>query len=558
MLLAVVLLAAAATVPRSFSEEREMLDRRLAAVRRQLPDGPQPAADIAHINALADAALLRRASVVARAPGEAHGVGELAIDISAFGRFTSIETFFRQIMESPRLIDVDSLALASTPEDTIRLTATLKLPFWPAHTRLPAPPEGSADPARGVPRALADPFLRDQSLLLAKTESTVALRRQRRNPRLFLSEIADAARDRPIVLTELTWGNELFVARGYSMGEGPTRDLERRLENGYFRIAEFLMARMGGCRRFEARGRSPMVGPAIELPLAEDDPFRQDDAPCRVDRDTASSGDVIRAAGSKAKSAPGPLTIRGKEIDRADLFLVLHDLTGHAFVVDENVRGRIAVDLTGVTLDEAIAAMQRSGLYVGPGPVHRVSTSPIAATTAEVGPPLPQDVRVSLSLKRAGVRDVLSILAQAEPSLAASAPEGSLGYVSVFARDVDLRLLRQRVAESAGLSESVGEDGARTVFRGTNGTDPAVPIVPTAAPRRLLLHASDLSPDDFDLAVVAGVDGAWRAFAYSPAGSLHRYSAGDRLTDGGVRSVEPAAVVLETDDGPIWLRLATP
>jgi hypothetical protein len=557
LLVAAFFLAAPAPVPRSFSEERELLDRRLAAVRRKLPDGAQPAADIAHINSLADTALLRRASVNARPPAEARGIGELTIDISAFGRFTSIETFFRQVMQSPRLIDVESLALASTPEDTIKVTATLRLPYWPTGARLPAPPEGAADRTRGVARGLADTFLRDQSLLLAKTEATVNLRRTRRSPRLFLSEIAGALQDRPIVLTELSWGDELFVARGYSMGEGPTRDLERRLESGYFRVAEFLMARFGGCRRFEVRGRSPMAGGAVELPLAQDDPFRQDDAPCRVDRDPPG-GDVVRAAGAKVKTAPGPLTIHAHDIDRADLFLVLHELTGQAFLVDEAVRGRIDVELVGVTLDEALAALPKMGLHVGPGPVRRVSMAPIPAPTTDVGPPLPQDARVSLSLKRAGVRDILSILAQAEPTLAAAAPEGALGYVSVWARDVDLRVLRARLFESAGLSEAVATDGARTVFRGAGSSDPVNPILPTAAPRRLLLHAADLSPDDFDLAVVGGFEGAWRAFAYSPAGTLHRYAAGDRLTDGTVRSVEPTAVVIDTDDGPVWVRLPAP
>jgi hypothetical protein len=168
---------------------------------------------------------------------------------------------------------------------------------------------------------------------------------------------------------------------------------------------------------------------------------------------------------------------------------------------------------------------------------------------------MPDDVRVSLTLKRSTVRDILGIIAQAESSLAASAPPGTLGHVSVWARAVDVRLLRARVLEAAGLSEHVGADGTRTVDRASGSTEAPAPILPAASPRRLLLHAGDLSPDDFDLAVLAGDSGSWRAFAYSPAGSLHRYLPGDRLTDGVVRSVEPMAVVIETDDGAVWARL---
>jgi len=557
MLLAVaaVLLASAAAAPRPHNEERELLDRRMAAVRRHLPDGAQPAVDTAYVNSLADAALLRRGTVTARPPTEG-GPSEIILDVVAFGRFTSIETFVRQLSESARLIDVENLALSATPEDTIRVTASLRLPYWPTGARLPTPPEGTVDRAKGMPRGMADAFVRDQSVVLAKTEAITSLRRSRRSPRLFLSELAAIVQDRPAVLTELSWGNELFVVRGYSMGEGPTRELERRFESGYFRLSEFLMARFGGCRRFEARGRSPMAGPEVSLPLAQDDPFRQDEAPCKVDRDPAGT-QTIRASGAKAKTAPGPLTIRARDIDAADFFLVLHEITGQGFVVDESIRGRLDVEMVGVTFDEATAALAKAGLYVGPGPVRRVSTLPLPAASAgpEVGPPLPDDVRVSLTLKRAPVRDVLGIIAQAEPSLGASATPGTLGYVSVWARAVDVRALRARVLQSAALVETVADDGRRTVVRTTAPNDPAMPILPAASPRRLLLHAGDLSPDDFDLAAVGGDSGSWRAFAYSPAGSLHRYISGDRLTDAVVRSVEPTAAILETDDGPIWTRL---
>jgi hypothetical protein len=558
-MLTVVLFLAAAAASRPHNEERDLLDRRLAAVRRHLPDGAQPAVDAALVNGLADAALLRRGTVTAR-PLVEGGPSEIVLDVVAFGRFTSIETFVRQLAESARLIDVENLALSATPEDTIRVTASLRLPYWPAGARLPPPPEGAAERAKGMPRNMADAFVRDQAVLLAKTEAITSLRRSRRSPRLFLAELAAIVQDRPVVLTEISWGNELFVVRGYSMGEGPTRELERRFERGYFRISEFLMARFGGCRRFEARGRSPLAGSEVALPLAQDDPFRQDEAPCKVDRDPAGT-DTLRASGARVKTAPGPLTIRARDIDATDLFLVLHEITGQGFVVDESIRRRLDVELVGVTFEEALAALAKAGLHVGPGPIRRVSTSPLpaaaaAATGADVGPPLPDDVRVSLTLKRAPVRDVLGIIAQAEPSLGASATPGTLGYVSVWARAADVRALRARVLQSAALVETVAEEGRRTLVRTTAPNDPAMPILPAASPRRLLLHAGDLSPDDFELAAVAGdSSGSWRAFAYSPAGSLHRYIAGDRLTDAVVRSIEPTAAILETDDGPIWSRL---
>jgi hypothetical protein len=600
LLLAFVLAAAAA--PRPFTEERDLLDRRLQAVQRALPDGARPPADLALVRALADSARLQVSALTARPPAEAGGRGEITIDLVAFGRFTNVETFFRQAGKSPRLVDVASLALNATPEDTIRMTAVLRLPFWPTQNRLPAAPEGTAERARGVPRVTADQFTRDQALLLAKSDAIAELRRTRRNPRLFLAELAGAAEDRPVVLTEISWGDELFVVRGLSIGEGPTRALSRRMERGFFRISEFLMARQGACRRFEARGRCPIAGSEVELPVAHDDPFRQDDAPCRVDRDPVPA-QTLRAAGAKAKTAPGPITVRANELDAGDLLYVLHEITGQSFIVDEDVRQRLNVELLGVTLEEALAALAKVRIFAGPpGPLRRIAMHPVAAwrptppptpvPTAEpaatpanddaaeddvdplaaaalqapapavtAAPAAPRDAppRVNLSVKRASVREILAALAQADPGRRTVAPGGTLGHATVWARNVDLALLRGAVLETAGLLEVQGDDGTRAVQRSDTpaaGTgEPLLPIDPAPPLRRLTLRPSDLSPDDFELAAIGGDSGAWRAFAYSPAGTLHGYRPGEPLFDGSVRTIDATSAMLDGEDGPLVVRV---
>jgi hypothetical protein len=600
MLLLGFLLAVAAG-PRSFAEERDLLDRRLLAVQRALPDGPHPAADMAQVRAVADTARLHVTSITARPPAEANGRGEFAVELVAFGRFTNVESFFRQAGLVPRIVDVVSLALAATPEDTIRMTAVLRLPFWPTQNRLPVPPEGTADRTHGVPRVTADQFARDQALLVAKTDALVDLRRTRRNPRLFLSELASAAEDRPVVLTEVSWGDELFVLRGLSVGEGPTRALERRLERGFFRVSEFLMARQGGCRRFEARGRCPIAGSEVLLAVAHDDPFRQDESPCRVDRDSGAA-QTLRAAGAKVKTAPGPITIRGHDLDAVDLLFVLHDLTGQSFIIDDDVRQRLTVELVGMTLEEALAALAKVRIYVGPpSPLRRVSSHPLppsrptpppppvpaptpeptAAAPDEDGDGLPDadadsgsapavvspvkarrpadDTRLSLSVKRATVREILAALAQADPTARTVAPAGTLGRATIWARNIGLPSLRAIVLEAAGLLEVQGDDGVRAVQRidaaVAGAGEPLLPIDPAPPLRRLTLRPADLTPEDFDLAAIGGDSGAWRAFAYSPAGTLHPYRSGDALADGSVRAIDATSALLEGEDGPIWVRI---
>ena len=61
-------------------------------------------------------------------------------------------------------------------------------------------------------------FLKDQSLAVAKSEAIAELRRTKRNPRLFLSELAGVVRDRPVIFTRASLGDE-FLVSGLTVGE---------------------------------------------------------------------------------------------------------------------------------------------------------------------------------------------------------------------------------------------------------------------------------------------------------------------------------------------------
>src|SRR5262249_23975446 len=196
-------------------------------------------------------------------------------------------------------------------------------------------------------------------------------RRRRRTPRLFLSEIAAIVRDRPVVLTYASLGED-FTVRGLAVGEGPVRALETRFERGFFRISDFLMARQGACHRFEVKGRSPVAGTEAELPLPTEDPFDQDDTPCRVERDPARPI-VMKGPAPKAQGQ-GTLSLRLRDVDVADVFRVLNVLTGQAFVVDGDVTGRASMDLSRLSLEDVLAAAERAGLDISePAPIRRIS-----------------------------------------------------------------------------------------------------------------------------------------------------------------------------------------
>jgi hypothetical protein len=548
-------LAALRAVPpaRPFAEERLLLDRRLETLRRILPDGPSPAADVLAVRDMAEGARLARVAAQARPPVESGSQGEVVLDVAAVGGYDEIFRFFERVALSPRLVDVESLALTATSEGVVQLAAVLRFPYWPARAPLPAPPESPRGRPSGVPRPTLDAFLRDQALAFAKSDAVASRRRARRSPRLFLSEVAAVARERPVVLGYASLGEE-FTLRGLGVGEGPLRAFERRLERGFLRVTEFLQAKQGACHRFEARGRSPVAGPDVELPLPAEDPFEQDPAPCRVDRDAGRSFAVRGRAPTAKDPGRGPLTLRLRDVDFADVFQVLAAVGAGGYVVQEGVAGRVSVEVTRATLDETLTAIRKAteAEVTGSGPVRVVTPGRSAGgadAAAAGGPP------ATFALKRADVRDVLAGMSEVEASLAALGPAGFLGRASVWTRGQPLLAVRAAVLEAAQLTERVEED-RRVVERRTGASDAPSPVARAGPEPRLVLRPEELTVSEFLLAGVASGGGeGFVAFAYAPTGQLHPYRPGDRLADGVVRAVESTDVLLDTDEGPLRIPL---
>ena len=355
---ALPLLLLAATVQRPFPDERLLLDRRLETLRRILPDGPFPTSDAALVKEMADGAKLTDVLVQTRAPRETGPRGLVPIELSGLGRFEDVDRFFRQLVLSPRLIDVESLLVTPADSDRVRFTTVVNLPYRPARAPLPPPPEGARALADKTPRPQVEAFLKDQSLAVAKSEAIAEARRTKRNPRLFLSELSGVARERPVVFTRASLGDE-FLVSGLTVGEANMRHLETRLERGFFRIGEVLVARQGACHRFEVRGRSPVVGLDAEIPLPTEDPFDQEETACRVDRD-AGRATIVRNTGQRGP-ARGSLHLRLRDMDVADVFQVLHLLTDQGFLVDEDVHGRVSLDLAGVDGEQALGLAREDG-----------------------------------------------------------------------------------------------------------------------------------------------------------------------------------------------------
>ncbi len=538
MISALLFVLAVVQPARPFADERRLLDGRLLTLRRILPDGPNPASDQAVVKELARSLTLASLEVTPRPPLETGHRGDLPLEVVGVGRFEEIDRFFRQVALSHRLIDVESLTLTTEREDQVRFAALLRLPYRPLRAPLPAPPEGSR-PA-GASRAELEVFTHDLAMVLAKSEAIAQLRRARRNPRVFFSELSSIVRERPVVIQRASLAED-FTVSGLTVGEASMRALESRFERGFFRVAEVLVVRQGACHRFEVRGKSPVVGIEAEIPLPSEDPFRQDDAPCRVDRDPA--GRALQARGPAGRTPnKGPLTLRLREVDAADVFQVLELLTGQGFLVDEEVSGRVSVELNRLELSEILAVLEKTlGVRISAsGAVRRVwrkpGLPPSSSASGSEGP------RAAFAVKRAPLSDLLAVLQEADAGFGF---EGSpSGRASLWARNLPVADLKAAILMAGGLSEvRVTPPPLDSADR-----DPALG-------RKLVLQPRDLAVGEFTLAGLVHAASGWLALAYSPTGTLYAYRAGDRLGDGQVAGVESTDVQLDTEDGALRILL---
>jgi hypothetical protein len=260
----------------------------------------------------------------------------------------------------------------------------------------------------------------------------------------------------------------------------------------------------------------------------------------------------VRLPGN-GKPGDGPLTLRLRDVDMADLFFAIHRLTGESFVVDGDVSGRVSVDLLGVTLDAALARLADVDVGVSAaGGVRRVSR---LAAPRRTWPAVSEGPPASFTVKRADVRQLLVGMTEAQPGLACLGPAGFLGRVSLWTRDIPLLDLRAAMLDAVGLAEEV-EGGQRLLKRPT-GTEELTPVTDASRPQRLALAPDALTPLEFDLVGVGRVGGAWLAFAYDPGGTLNGYTVGSQLDTGAVDGINDSDVMLQTEDGPLRVPLAS-
>ncbi len=554
--LSLVLLAAMAQgVPgRPYAEERQLLDRHLALLARPLPDAATPDHDASVLRQLAVESGLRNVEVGPPTITETGSLGQSRRTFSANSTYPDADRFFRAVQGSARLIDVESLILRAA-DFGVRLDARLR--FY--HRAARAAPGAGLDPAlmrdrtRGATREEAARFARDEQLVLDKTIVLDDLRRRQTSPRMFLAETGASFRDAAAALTfgSLDGDTGRFNLRGVVAGMGAAEALERRIQEGFFRLREFSQARKDGCYEFEVVGESFRAGPQAALPLPVDEPFRPTEPLCRQDRDGVVAGLsalTLRASGSE----PGGLFLRAVDTDLADVAAMMEALTRTPFVVAGSVAGRVNVDFAGASLVDAVKALPARGDPVGGIWLLRSNAdSPLQVREADEEP---APGRFSFGEKRARGEDVLAALAEAEPSYAALGPSG-LATLSVFARDAAASEVRRAVLAALRLEETEEENSR--VLRFPELASDLGPIT-AGTVGAVVFRAQDLTVDELLLAGVGRAGEDLLAFVYSPLGDIVALRLGDALADGVVAALDSNGLLVDTSEGPVRISISIP
>jgi hypothetical protein len=469
-----------------------------------LPERPEPEGGLAELKALVEASGSWTDLRLALSSSPPEGADEPYTRVSLEGgaRFADIRALVDRLRRARRVIDIGRLELSGAGRNRVHVTAVARLHFL-APSPEPEAQEGRAELERRVARVRD---VRSESQQLERFLGAVEL--AARSSVVF--ERAMFEQDQGAVRAHV----EGRVSWPYDVGAGTSA-----LSNAGFTVSRHEREQDGPCHAFvvEVSGRSSGTA---ENPDPSAAPFTSSQELCHVNRDLEGPRLVLRAAGK------GPLTLRLREVDLADVLKLLHEQTLQGFVVDEDVRGRVTVDFRDVTLEEALASLRPAGVAVSaPAPLRRVSLAthglPRSPRSGAHGH------KVTLNFKRAPIATVLAIFQEIRER-GVWAPAGLGGRISVFAAERPWDELYAAILDGAGLSSR--DEPTRTVIEGAPGPLQPVaslPAWPHAPPAAEVV----LKPEEFPLAGIVSADGGWTACTYDPMGRLWTMRSGQQLWD---------------------------
>ncbi len=461
------------------------------------------------------------------------------VELSGRESFESVKRFL-SIIPIGQASRIQSVRVQAREGDTVFFTARLELPILPF-----ASSGGSASTVEQEIDRLSAHLSRLQSAIEAIERFS-----SRPNPMGLLSRLEETLDGHPIALTDVTLGEESSI-EGLLVGSAARSALVVGLPSAGFDAKEPVFTPQGGCQKFSIRARTNQDAWNDSSPLGRN--FESGAAAFCEGLMTPGPPRSIIARGAPQDADRAVLQLR--DVEFADLFFVLHDLFLWNFIVDENVNGRVSLEVyESASIDGLLEAIRSAVVISGEGSLRRVSKAgfePGVPGSPAGGPTQP----VMMTLAKANVSDVLCTIGQiSEREL--RIPRDLKARVSFFAEEIPLDQILDGVIASAGLSPTI--DGARLLLN-RSGEKPEASTNLVACEERDLTRRSILdgepariemlSVDDLTLVGVSTIGEDPRAWVYNPWRRLLPLETGQRLGNATVRRIGSDGVTFETDRG---------
>jgi hypothetical protein len=524
---------------RDAAKDAEVLQTRLELLARMWPDGPDLSQGLNFVHRDVESAARDAGfsveSLAARAqdPVVSGDAGYVPVEVitvlrskasvddtpvHGYAPWTFVERYLRR---TQRLAIFDRLRFQVEAEGALRFSGLVHLQFRP----------------------LGTPGLTGRELYLAKISAIAALREQQWWPLRRLDPLAAAPGGGPkgepyFLLTDLSVTRTEVSAEGIAPWPVSGRDWWPARE---LNVSSVEWTQEGSCQRFSVKARFPKPDPGGQEPPLESP--AQDLALL-----LARPGDVCRAEDPSPRRFPfvkvsgkGPLTLRARDVDLLDVALLLHRLAGKFVVVDEDVAGRVSLDLVGVTLEQALAALAPFGVTASP---------PALVRHVSFGrPALPLTLRasqdklpVSFSFQRWPLPDVLRLFEDITGDKVLM-PPGPPQQVSVFVEELPVEVIYDAVLGPLGLRFR-REPGLIHVERLSRPSEYAGLPPSTGRPRRFSF--SEVAGDQVQLSALSSTGGGvWTAWMLTPRGFLEEFKEGTILWDGKVLSVDEKGATIQ-------------
>jgi hypothetical protein len=491
------------------------------------------------------------------------------VEVSGRGSYQAVHAFFTAVAEAPRLIDLEAASLEGAAEGAVGFNARLALPTFPG--KLPSSPPPAAVPAPGPgaatthEAAVAAIAAARQAVLrraigemrhrLEGTRTVIGavtgLMQRRALARLtrVLGLLSSGLEDHAVALTGVEFGEGLSLT-GVALGARAREALRPALEQAGLEVTGLEVTPAGRCHAFTVAARLSDEPPATAAP--GDGLFDVNaESVCRAPRAPAMGVVAVPGEGGPEDG----VTLRLRDVEVADAFWVLHEVTGESFVLGGDLEGRLGLDLDRAAPERVWEGLARVGLGVGPGPIRRVSRG---AARPAIEATYTAD-RVSLSMRRAKVVDLLRLFRELT-GLTFLVPKDLDREVSVFTRDAEWDRSLEAILAAAGLAYRI--DGSRVlvgpeVALAESGGSALVPLEEAARPtwRRDWWNRTgrleETAIGDLALAGVGRSGGRWQAWAYGPSGLLTALVPGQALAGGSVGSAGSTGVTFRTAQGPV-------